>query len=79
VTPTTQGHRRGKSIEQYAANNATSNQVVLIRKGDSLVTDSVTIRWKNKAGEVRETKAKCGDSLLDTAHAHGVDLEGENR
>jgi len=36
----------------------------------------VTILWKQRSGEVVETKGDVGKSLLICAHKHGIELEG---
>lgn len=40
------------------------------------MNNSITIHWKIKSGEVKETKAKIGSSLLQIAHREEIDLEG---
>ena len=35
------------------------------------------VSWVNKKGEVKETPAKCGETLLEVAHGHGIELEGK--
>jgi len=44
--------------------------------GEASSAELVTVKWKNRNGEVVETKAKVGQSLLICAHNNGIELEG---